>query len=93
MSTITINECWPLAGMTITQKAVLIALAHFADGWSRQCCPTISMIARHVCGSERAVQSAIKWLEGHGAIQTNRLPGEVVTYTVTPTRYRAEAAS
>lgn len=77
--------CWPLQ-MPPTQKAVLISLADNAndDGF---CWPSIPTICTRTCFSERAVHGAIKWLEDHGALRTNKTNGRHTTYTVTPESY------
>lgn len=86
MSTIIMSQCWPLEGMSIAQKAVLISLADNANDQG-VCWPAIATIAKRVCASERAVQTAIKWLEDAGALQTKRTTGRSTSYTVTPAAY------
>ncbi|GLC92336.1 hypothetical protein Tamer19_17440 [Cupriavidus sp. TA19] len=86
MSTIIMSQCWPLEGMSIAQKAVLISLADNANDQG-VCWPSIPTIAKRVCASERAVQNAIKWLEAAEVVKANRLNGRHTSYTVTPAAY------
>ncbi len=80
------SQCWPLEGMSIAQKAVLISLADNANDQG-VCWPSIATIAKRVCASERAVQNAIKWLEAAGALKTTRPTGRSTSYTITPAAY------
>lgn len=86
MSTIIMSQCWPLEGMSIAQKAVLISLADNANDQG-VCWPSIPTIAKRVCASERAVQNAIKWLETAEVVTANRTNGRHTSYTVTPAAY------
>lgn len=86
MSTIIMSQCWPLDGMSIAQKAVLISLADNANDQG-VCWPSIPTIARRVCASERAVQNAIKWLEQAKVVRANRANGRHTSYMVTPAAY------
>lgn len=85
MSTRIMSECWPLQ-MPPTPKSVLISLA---DNASDQgvCWPSIPTIAERTCFSERAVQNAIKWLEGVGVVSANRSNGRHTSYRLTPAAY------
>ncbi|MGT2429590.1 helix-turn-helix domain-containing protein [Cupriavidus basilensis] len=74
VSTLVTSKCWPLEGMSIAQKAVLICLADYADP-EGLCWPSIPTIAKRVCASERAVQNAIKWLEAAKVVTANRVNG------------------
>jgi hypothetical protein len=86
LSTIIMSQCWPLEGMSIAQKAVLISLADNANDQG-VCWPSIPTIARRVCASERAVQNAIKWLEQAKVVTANRANGRHTSYMVTPAAY------
>lgn len=86
MSTIIMSACWPLEGMSIAQKAVLISLADNANDQG-VCWPSIPTIAKRVCASERAVQNAIKWLETAKVVTANRSNGRHTSYSVTPAAY------
>ncbi|EON13422.1 helix-turn-helix domain-containing protein [Pandoraea sp. SD6-2] len=86
MSTIIMSQCWPLEGMSIAQKAVLISLADNANDQG-VCWPSIATIARRVCASDRAVQNAIKWLESAKVVAANRANGRHTSYTLTPAAY------
>lgn len=86
MSTIIMAACWPLGGMSSTQKAVLISLADNANDQG-VCWPSIATIGKRTCLSERAVQNAIKWLEQAGLVGANRENGRHTSYTVTPAKY------
>ncbi len=83
--------CWPLQ-MPPTPKAVLIALAYHAND-EGECWPSIGRLAERTCFSERAVQNAIHWLEGAGALQTDRSSGRHTTYRVTPATFQTPAAA
>lgn len=80
------SACWPLQGMTSTQKAVLISLADNAND-DGVCWPSVSNIALRTCLSERAVQGAIKSLCSTGALQTSDRTGRSTIYKVTPEAY------
>ncbi|WP_321799733.1 helix-turn-helix domain-containing protein [Burkholderia sp. BCC1988] len=86
MSTMIMSQCWPLGGMSIAQKAVLISLADNANDQG-VCWPSIPTIAKRVCASDRAVQNAIKWLELAGIVAANRTNGRHTSYTITPAAY------
>ena len=92
MSTVIMSACWPLEGMSIPQKAVLISLADNANDYG-VCWPSIPTIARRVCGSERAVQNAIRWLEQAGAVTADRSNGRHTSYMITPETYRPPSDS
>lgn len=80
------SACWPLGGMSIAQKAVLISLADNANDQG-VCWPSIPTIAKRVCASDRAVQNAIKWLENAKIVTANRTNGRHTSYTITPAAY------
>lgn len=86
MSTILMSQCWPLAGMSPAQKAVLISLADQAndDGY---CWPSVGTIAKRTCLSERAVQGAIKWLHSAGLLSSDERRGTSSVYRLTPAAY------
>lgn len=86
MSTLIMSQCWPLGGMSIAQKAVLISLADNANDQG-VCWPSIPTIAARVCASDRAVQNAIKWLEQARIVKANRSNGRHTSYTITPESY------
>lgn len=83
MSTIIMSACWPLGGMSPSQKAVLISLADNANDHG-VCWPSIPTIAKRTCLSERTVQQAIKWLVDAGAVSAQERVGRSTVYTVTP---------
>lgn len=86
MSTILMSQCWPLAGMSPAQKAVLISLADQAndDGY---CWPSVGTISKRTCLSERAVQGAIKWLHSAGLLTSDERRGTSSVYRITPAAY------
>lgn len=86
MSTILMSQCWPLAGMSPSQKAVLISLADQAndDGY---CWPSVGTIAKRTCLSERAVQGAIKWLQSANLMTASERNGTSSVYRLTPAAY------
>src|SRR5690606_40390013 len=83
MSTIVISKCWPIEGLTPTQKFVLISLADQAndDGY---CWPSVGSISKRTCLSDRAVQLAIKSLVEKGLLQVASRDGRSNVYRVTP---------
>jgi hypothetical protein len=86
MSTIIMSECWPLQGMSPTQKAVLISLADNASD-EGVCWPSINTIGVRTCLSERAVRGALRWLEEAGVLVSNQRYGRSTWYTITPAGY------
>ena len=80
------SACWPLQGMSPSQKAVLISLADQAndDGY---CWPSIKTIGIRTCLSDRAVQGAIKWLIAAGLLRTSTRSGTSTVYQLTPAAY------
>lgn len=86
MSTILMSQCWPLAGMSPSQKAVLISLADQAndDGY---CWPSVGTIAKRTCLSERAVQGAIKWLQSANLMTASERNGTSSVYRLTPAAF------
>lgn len=86
MSTIIMSACWPLQGMSASQKAVLISLADNSND-DGVCWPSIKYISERTCLSERAVQGAIKWLAEFGALQITERQGRSTVYKVTPAAF------
>ncbi|WP_339408018.1 helix-turn-helix domain-containing protein [Pseudomonas helleri] len=86
MSTIIMSACWPLQGMSPTQKAVLISLADNASD-EGVCWPSINTIGVRTCLSERAVRGALRWLEDAGVLTSNQRYGRSTWYTITPAGY------
>ena len=86
MSTIIMSACWPLQGMSPTQKAVLISLADNASD-EGVCWPSINTIGVRTCLSERAVRGALRWLEEAGVLLSNQRYGRSTWYTITPAGY------
>lgn len=86
MSTILMSSCWPLQGMSPSQKAVLISLADQSndDGY---CWPSIRTISVRTCLSERAVQGAIKWLVSANILRANERNGTSTVYQLTPAAF------
>ncbi len=80
------SACWPLQGMSLAQKAVLISLADNANDQG-VCWPSIATIGKRICASERAVQNAIKWLESAKIVTANRTNGRHTSYLLTPAAY------
>ncbi|MPT06035.1 MAG: helix-turn-helix domain-containing protein [Delftia sp.] len=91
MSTVVMAACWPLQGMSASQKAVLISLADQAND-DGVCWPGISTIARRTCLSERAVQEAIAWLQTVGLVFREYRFNSSTSYTITPARFNPGAA-
>lgn len=86
MSTIISAACWPLQGMSVSQKAVLISLADQAsdDG---VCWPAVKSIALRTCLSERAVQDALSWLQAAGIVFREYRANTSTSYTIRPSKY------
>ncbi len=80
------STCWPLQGMSPSQKAVLISLADQAndDGY---CWPSIKTIGVRTCLSDRAVQGAIRWLIAANLLRTSVRSGTSTVYQLTPAAY------
>ena len=91
MSTIIMSACWPLEGMSVSQKAVLISLADQAsdDG---VCWPGVKSIGKRTCLSERAVQDALAWLCSAGLVTKQYRANTSTSYTIHPERYAPEKA-
>ncbi len=86
MSTVIMSACWPLQGMSATQKAVLISLADNAND-EGVCWPSVPKIAVRTCLSDRAVQAAIKWLCESNMLSVRSRNGRSTVYTITPEAY------
>lgn len=86
MSTVIMSACWPLQGMTATQKAVLISLADNAND-EGVCWPSVAKVSVRTCLSERAVQGAIKWLCSVRLLSVRERVGRSTMYTLTPAAY------
>lgn len=86
MSTMISAACWPLQGMSVSQKAVLISLADQAsdDG---VCWPAVKSIALRTCLSERAVQDALAWLQTVGIVFREYRANTSTSYTIRPSKY------
>lgn len=88
MSTLIMAKCWPLQGMNASQKAVLISLADNAND-DGVCWPSVAYISERTCLSERAVQSAIKFLQEVGLLVVADRNGRSNVYTVSAENYTA----
>ena len=86
MSTIMMAACWPLQGMSASQKAVLISLADQAND-DGVCWPAVGTIAARTCLSERAVRDALAWLQAAGAVFREYRHNTSTYYTVCPKRF------
>ncbi|HFJ9785487.1 TPA: helix-turn-helix domain-containing protein [Stenotrophomonas maltophilia] len=91
MSTIIMSQCWPLQGLSVTQKAVLISLADQAND-DGVCWPAVGTIAARCCMSARAVRSAMDHLEAVGLLARDRRFNSSTVYSVTPAKFNAAAA-
>ncbi|HHA2449641.1 TPA: helix-turn-helix domain-containing protein [Stenotrophomonas maltophilia] len=91
MSTIIMSQCWPLQGLSVTQKAVLISLADQAND-DGVCWPAVGTIAARCCMSARAVRSAMDHLEAVGLLARDRRLNSSTVYSVTPAKFNAAAA-
>ncbi|MBH1556232.1 helix-turn-helix domain-containing protein [Stenotrophomonas maltophilia] len=92
MSTIIMSQCWPLQGLSVTQKAVLISLADQAND-DGVCWPAIATIGKRCCMSARAVRTAMDHLEVVGLLTRERRFNSSNVYAVTPDKFNADAAA
>ena len=81
MSTTIMSKCWPIQGLSIAQKAVLISLADQAND-DGVCWPAIKTIAKRCCMSERAVRCALDYLEEVGLVKRDRRFNTSSYYTI-----------
>ncbi len=91
MSTIIMSQCWPLRGLSVTQKAVLISLADQAND-DGVCWPAVGTIAARCCMSARAVRTAMDHLEAVGLLTRDRRFNSSTVYKVTPANFDKAAA-
>lgn len=91
MSTIIMSQCWPLQGLSVTQKAVLISLADQAND-DGVCWPAVGTIAARCCMSARAVRTAMDHLEAVGLLTRDRRFNSSTVYKVTPASFDKAAA-
>ncbi|WP_416058430.1 helix-turn-helix domain-containing protein [Stenotrophomonas maltophilia] len=91
MSTIIMSQCWPLQGLSVTQKAVLISLADQAND-DGVCWPAVGTIAARCCMSPRAVRTAMDHLEAVGLLTRDRRFNSSTVYNVTPAKFDKDAA-
>lgn len=91
MSTIIMSQCWPLQGLSVTQKAVLISLADQAND-DGVCWPAVGTIAARCCMSARAVRTAMDHLEAVGLLTRDRRFNSSMVYKVTPANFDKAAA-
>ncbi|WP_401728550.1 helix-turn-helix domain-containing protein [Stenotrophomonas muris] len=91
MSTIIMSQCWPLQGLSVTQKAVLISLADQAND-DGVCWPAVGTIAARCCMSARAVRTAMDHLEAVGLLTRDRRFNSSTVYKVTPADFDKAAA-
>ncbi|WP_312252156.1 helix-turn-helix domain-containing protein [Stenotrophomonas sp.] len=91
MSTIIMSQCWPLQGLSVTQKAVLISLADQAND-DGVCWPAVGTIAARCCMSPRAVRTAMDHLEAVGLLTRDRRFNSSTVYNVTPAKFDKEVA-
>lgn len=92
MSTIIMSHCWPLQGLSVTQKAVLISLADQAND-DGVCWPAIATIGKRCCMSARAVRTAMDHLEAVGILTRERRFNSSNVYVVTPAKFNAAAVA
>src|SRR5690554_1419928 len=74
VSTVIMSQCWPIQGISATQKAVLISLADNAND-DGVCWPSIASISERTCLSERAVRSSLRKLEELGLLVSHQRSG------------------
>ena len=71
------------ANVPATQKLVLLALCDNANDQGH-CFPSVSLLERKCSLSDRAVQTAIGWLEKHGHLTRQFRTGRATLYVMTP---------
>jgi hypothetical protein len=71
------------ANVPATQKLVLLALCDNANDQGH-CFPSVSLLERKCSLSDRAVQTAIGWLEKHGYLTRQFRTGRATLYVMTP---------
>lgn len=96
MSTRIMSLCWPLR-MGAAAKAVLVSLADQAND-DGVCWPSQQSLCDRTCLGERAVRSALRWLEQAGLLSTDvrhdkRGRRSSNCYTVTPQNFCPERAT
>ncbi|AWH48539.1 helix-turn-helix domain-containing protein [Stenotrophomonas sp. SAU14A_NAIMI4_5] len=91
MSTIIMSQCWPLQGLSVTQKAVLISLADQAND-DGVCWPAVGTIATRCCMSPRAVRTAMDHLEVVGLLTRAHRFNSSTVYNVTPANFDTAAS-
>ncbi|WP_164087188.1 helix-turn-helix domain-containing protein [Stenotrophomonas maltophilia] len=91
MSTIIMSQCWPLQGLSVTQKAVLISLADQAND-DGVCWPAVGTIAARCCMSARAVRNAMDHLEAVALLSRDRRFNSSTVYKVTPASFDKAAS-
>lgn len=96
MSTRIMSLCWPLR-MGAAAKAVLVSLADQAND-DGVCWPSQQSLCERTCLGERAVRSALRWLEQAGLLSTDvrhdkRGRRSSNCYTVTPQNFCPERAT
>lgn len=82
MSTILMAACWPLK-MSPAQKIVLMSLADQAND-DGVCWPGVQSMTVRTCLSERAVRSALGWLERARVVVRDFRPNQTTNYVVRP---------
>lgn len=87
MSTVISSACWPLEGMSATQKLVLMSLADQAND-DGVCWPGMSRLMRRTCLTDRAIRAAIRWLEDAGLLVTTGRSGTSNVYKITVSNYQ-----
>jgi len=73
------------ADIPSTQKLVLLALCDNANDHGH-CFPSVSTLERKCSLSDRAVQTAISWLEANGFLTRQFRTGRATLYVITPER-------
>lgn len=79
MSLAWISSVWKLADVTSTQKLVLLALADNAND-DGSCFPSVPLLARKTCLSDRAVRGTMRDLETAGLVRSEARRGMSTMY-------------
>ena len=82
MSIIQTNAAWQLEGISLRDKAILLALADHASD-AGKCWPSVKRLEKRCCASERTVQAALSSLTKRGFISREQRHGRSTVYIVT----------
>lgn len=73
------SAVWKVESMSSTQKLVMLALADNANDQG-ECYPSMTMLARKTCLSDRSVRGTVRDLETAGFVRSEARPGTSTLY-------------